>query len=60
MVLRASPHKGSANFGMARALAEAAVGSDEHGYRREFLGLVGAARNLAGESAAAPAIAGAR
>jgi len=60
MLLRGSPHKGSATYGLARSLAEGALGRDEHGYRREFLGLVGAARNLAGESAAAPAIVGTR
>jgi Ca-activated chloride channel homolog len=60
MVLRGSPHKGAANYALVRSLAEGAVGRDLHGYRREFLGLVGSARNLAGENAAAPAIVGTR
>jgi Ca-activated chloride channel homolog len=60
MVLRASPHKGSASFELARSLAEGAVGKDAHGYRREFVGLIAAAARLSGAETQAPAIVGSR
>jgi Ca-activated chloride channel family protein len=46
MTLRESPLRGSASFGLARQLAEGAMGSDSEGYRREFLSLVDTARGL--------------
>jgi Ca-activated chloride channel family protein len=46
MTLRESPLRGSASFGLARQLAEGALGNDSEGYRREFLSLVDTARGL--------------
>ncbi len=46
MLLRDSPHKGSATFTNALALAEGAVGQDRDGARREFLDLVRTASDL--------------
>jgi len=46
MLLRDSPHKGSATFTSTLALAEGAVGQDQDGARREFLGLVRTASKL--------------
>lgn len=40
MVLRDSPHKGTATLDMASELAGESLGADVGGYRREFLGLV--------------------
>jgi Ca-activated chloride channel homolog len=60
MVLRSSPHKGSASFELARSLAEGAVGKDAHGYRREFVGMIAAAARLSGVGAKEPAIVGSR
>jgi Ca-activated chloride channel homolog len=60
MVLRSSPHKGAANFELARSLAEGATGKDAHGYRREFVGMIAAAARLSGAGTQAPAIVGSR
>jgi Ca-activated chloride channel family protein len=60
MVLRASQHKGEANFELARSLAAGAVGSDVHGYRREFLGMIAAAARLSGVGSEPPTVVGAR
>ena len=54
MILRDSPHKGSATFDSAVAWAEEGLGEDASGYRREFLELIKQAR------AATPAPAAAR
>jgi Ca-activated chloride channel family protein len=40
MILRDSPHKGSATIDSALQLAEGGRGKDPHGYRAEFIGLV--------------------
>jgi Ca-activated chloride channel family protein len=47
MLLRDSPHKGTATFGAAQELAEASIGTDAAGYRREFVQLIRTARKLA-------------
>ena len=44
MLLRDSPHKGSTDFAMVQNLAETSVGTDEFGYRRNFIMLVKAAK----------------
>jgi len=44
MLLRGSPHKGTATYEGVRELAESAVGADPSGYRREFADLVRKAR----------------
>ena len=46
MILRNSPHKGSASFDSVLELAEEGVGSDRSGYRQEFLKLVEQASQL--------------
>jgi Ca-activated chloride channel family protein len=46
MTLRQSPARGSSSFALARELADGALESDPHGYRREFLSLVETARGL--------------
>ena len=46
MILRDSPHKGSASFDSVLELAEEGVGSDRSGYRQEFLKLVEQASQL--------------
>ena len=46
MILRDSPHKGSASFDSVLELAEEGVGSDRSGYRQEFLKLVQPASQL--------------
>jgi len=40
MQLRGSAHKGTVNYAMILELAEAAIGEDKEGYRREFVDLV--------------------
>ena len=40
MILRDSPHKGTATYDAVTELAEEGIGEDEGGYRREFLDLV--------------------
>ena len=44
MILRDSPHKGGATFDSVLRLAEASRGTDEEGYRDEFIELVQKAR----------------
>ena len=44
MLLRDSPHKGSADFKTILSLAESSFGTDEYGYRRGFVQLVRAAK----------------
>ncbi len=46
MVLRGSGHSGSATYDSVREMAQGAMGTDEHGYRAEFLKLVADARNM--------------
>src|SRR5207253_8275771 len=46
MILRDSPHKGSASLGAVLELAEASKGPDASGYRKEFLDLVRKAQQL--------------
>ncbi len=48
MLLRESPFRSQASYGLVRQLAEGALGSDTRGYRHEFLTLVGGAEKLAG------------
>ncbi|MEX1017541.1 MAG: von Willebrand factor type A domain-containing protein [Phycisphaeraceae bacterium] len=49
MLLRDSPHKGSADFAQVIEWAEAALGDDPHGRRAEFVDLVRTARDLHGD-----------
>ncbi len=46
MLLRNSPHKGDLTYDTVLELASSATGTDEHGYRREFLTLVHKAQLL--------------
>ena len=46
MTLRESPVRGNSSFGLARQLAEGALGTDSEGYRHEFLSLVDTAKGL--------------
>ncbi|MEM9462425.1 MAG: von Willebrand factor type A domain-containing protein [Myxococcota bacterium] len=46
MLLRNSPHKGTASFEDAKSLARGAKGADPHGYRQQFIDLVEQARGL--------------
>ena len=46
MILRESPYKGTATFDSVMGIAEDSLGADRNGYRREFLQLVGRARQL--------------
>jgi secreted protein with Ig-like and vWFA domain len=46
MILRDSPHKGTATLADVAGWAEAGIGADPGGYRAEFLGLVKRARAL--------------
>jgi Ca-activated chloride channel family protein len=48
MLLRDSEHKGEASWDQVLSLARGARGKDEQGYRGEFIGMVEAARTLAG------------
>jgi Ca-activated chloride channel family protein len=48
MLLRESPHKGTANFDMVLEIAQSAYGADPHGYRREFADMVLIAKGLTG------------
>ncbi|WP_165251327.1 vWA domain-containing protein [Paludisphaera soli] len=50
MLLRDSPHKGDSSFGGVVELAEAGLADDPSGRRKEFIGLVQAAREMAGRS----------
>lgn len=47
MSLNQSKFKGSASFSLAKQLGQGALGSDPHGYRREFVSLVDLANGLA-------------
>ncbi|MDQ6801255.1 MAG: von Willebrand factor type A domain-containing protein [Acidobacteriota bacterium] len=49
MLLRHSPHKGTATFADVLALARAMRGADLEGYREEFLRMVETSRTLLGE-----------
>jgi Ca-activated chloride channel family protein len=40
MLLRNSKHKANANYKQVAELAKASKGTDEHGYRAEFIRLV--------------------
>jgi Ca-activated chloride channel family protein len=46
MILRDSPHKGTATLAAVTELAQEGLGRDESGYRREFLDLVEKAKPL--------------
>jgi hypothetical protein len=46
MLLRDSPHKGSANWSLVEELASEGKGEDRDGYRAEFVGLVEKAKAL--------------
>ena len=46
MILRDSPHKGTATLPAVAELAQEGLGKDENGYRAEFLGLVHKAKAL--------------
>jgi Ca-activated chloride channel family protein len=46
MLLRDSPYKGKATFGLIQALAERSRGADMHGHRAEFAKLVDAAAQM--------------
>lgn len=48
MLLRNSKFKGSASYDGVLEMAQSSVQSDAHGYRREFLGLVQRAKDIAG------------
>jgi Ca-activated chloride channel family protein len=45
--LRASPHRGQADYALAKRLAESALAPDADEHRRELVALVGAAQSLA-------------
>jgi Ca-activated chloride channel family protein len=51
LLLRRSPHAGSASFRQAKAMAEGALGHDPGGYRREFIALLEHAERLSNQSA---------
>jgi len=46
MLLRGSPHSANFNYDFVHDLASGAIGTDESGYRAEFLTLVGRAKTL--------------
>ena len=46
MILRDSPYKGTANLDAVLELAGSSIGDDPEGYRREFLQMVGQAKEL--------------
>jgi Ca-activated chloride channel family protein len=48
MILRGSPHRGTATLAGVAELAQAGLGRDEGGYRAEFIGLVQKTRALSG------------
>lgn len=50
MILRDSPHKGSATLDGALAMASGSLGPDEQGYRTEFVSLIERARTITGEA----------
>src|SRR5262249_44300333 len=49
MILRDSPHKGSANLGAVEEWAGEGVGKDASGYRKEFVEMVKRAKSLKSE-----------
>jgi Ca-activated chloride channel homolog len=51
MLLRDSPHKGRWTYDDVLEMASGAVGDDDDGYRREFVAMVKATRELAGRVA---------
>jgi len=51
MLLRDSEHAGDASFEQVAEIARSSLGEDPDGQRREFVSLVGAARELSGEAA---------
>ena len=50
MILRGSKHRGSYTLAAVEELASASLGRDRHGYRKEFLQIVGKARRLRSSS----------
>jgi len=46
MILRKSPYRGEATFDMAGQLAKDGMSFDPYGYRREFIDIIGKAKNL--------------
>jgi Ca-activated chloride channel family protein len=46
LVLRDSQYKGNLTFGAVREIAQAGIGEDKGGYRKEFLGMVDRAKEL--------------
>ena len=48
MILRDSPHKGTATFDGVVELAQEGLGPDPSGYRKEFVEMVRAARGIVG------------
>lgn len=49
MLLRESEYKGNTTYDAVQEIAQESVGSDEFGYRSEFLGLVQKAKELVGQ-----------
>ncbi|MGB7343087.1 MAG: YfbK domain-containing protein, partial [Pirellulaceae bacterium] len=47
MLLRESPHKGDWTYDSVAEIAEASIGTDSHGFRKEFVELITAAKMLA-------------
>jgi Ca-activated chloride channel family protein len=54
LVLRQSPHKGTATLGLAHALVRQGVGKDPHGLRRELVDLIEVAGSVANVSLTPP------
>jgi len=52
MLLRDSKHKGDATYDEVRQLAQKSLGRDFEGYRRDFLTMIGAAKDLAPDTVA--------
>jgi Ca-activated chloride channel family protein len=46
MLLRNSPHKGTASFGQVREIAQKALGHDFEGYRHDFLSMISMAERV--------------
>ncbi|MDQ3332185.1 MAG: DUF3520 domain-containing protein, partial [Planctomycetota bacterium] len=49
LLLRGSKYAGEANWSLTREIAESSLGEDRHGYRAEFLRLVGTAAKLSNQ-----------
>ena len=49
LLLRDSQHKGNLTYAAVLELAQAGLGSDEHGYRAEFVEMIRRAKTLRGE-----------